>query len=79
MAAATVQTPMSVQAVAARSVELCNQGRNFDVMRTVYSPDIVSVEGAERRRSARQRLSRSPSAGSPSTLNGLITRDQFFL
>jgi hypothetical protein len=36
---------MSLQAVARKFVELCNQGKNFDVMRTMYSPDIVSVEG----------------------------------
>jgi hypothetical protein len=24
---------------------LCRQGKNFDVMRSMYSPDIVSVEG----------------------------------
>src|SRR4029079_984712 len=37
---------MSVQSVAARFVELCNQGKNFDIMRTMYAPDIVSVEGS---------------------------------
>lgn len=36
---------MSVQSVAGRFVELCNQGKNFDVMRTMYAPGIVSVEG----------------------------------
>src|SRR3954469_21142935 len=36
---------MSLQTVATRFVELCNQGKNFDVMRTMYAPDIVSVEG----------------------------------
>src|SRR6478609_9245757 len=36
---------MSVQTVAKKFVELCRQGKNFDVMRTLYSPDIVSVEG----------------------------------
>ena len=36
---------MSVQSVAERFVELVNQGKNFDVMRTMYAPDIVSVEG----------------------------------
>jgi hypothetical protein len=36
---------MSLQTVARDLVELCNQGRNFDVMRTMYAPDIVSVEG----------------------------------
>ena len=36
---------MSVEAVARKFVELCNQGKNFDVMETMYAPDIVSVEG----------------------------------
>ena len=36
---------MSVQTVARQFVDWCNQGRNFDVMRTMYAPDIVSVEG----------------------------------
>jgi predicted ribonuclease toxin of YeeF-YezG toxin-antitoxin module len=36
---------MSLQSVGEKFVELCRQGKNFDVMRTMYSPDIVSVEG----------------------------------
>ena len=36
---------MSLQTVAHKFVELCRQGKNFDVMRTMYSPNIVSVEG----------------------------------
>ena len=36
---------MSLKSVAKQFVELCNQGKNFDVMRTMYAPDIVSVEG----------------------------------
>lgn len=36
---------MSIQTLAKQFVELCNQGRNFDVMKTMYHPDIVSVEG----------------------------------
>jgi len=36
---------MSTQAIARKFVELCNQRKNFDVMRTMYAPDIVSVEG----------------------------------
>lgn len=36
---------MSVQSVGQKFVELCSQGKNFDVMRTMYAPDIVSVEG----------------------------------
>jgi hypothetical protein len=36
---------MSVRTVAAEFVQLCRQGKNFDVMRALYSPTIVSVEG----------------------------------
>src|ERR1700677_5189515 len=36
---------MSVQTVAKKFVELCRAGKNFDVMRTMYAPTIVSVEG----------------------------------
>jgi hypothetical protein len=36
---------MSVKTVAERFVELCREGKNFDVMRTMYAPNIVSVEG----------------------------------
>ena len=36
---------MSIQTVARKFVEMCNQGKNFDVMHTMYAPDIVSVEG----------------------------------
>ena len=36
---------MSLQTIARQFVDLCNQGKNFDVMRTMYAPGIVSVEG----------------------------------
>lgn len=36
---------MSVQAVAARFMELCSKGKHFEVMRTMYAPEMVSVEG----------------------------------
>jgi hypothetical protein len=36
---------VSVRDVGRRVVELCNQGKTFDVMRTLYAPNIVSVEG----------------------------------
>jgi len=35
---------MSLQSVAHKFVELCRQGKNFDVMRTMYAPEMVSVE-----------------------------------
>ena len=36
---------MSIETVAHKFVELCRAGKNFDVMRTLYAPNIVSVEG----------------------------------
>ncbi len=36
---------MSVQTVGKKFVELCRQGKNFDVMHTMYDAKIVSVEG----------------------------------
>ena len=36
---------MSVESVALKFTELCNQGKHFEVMRTMYAPDMVSVEG----------------------------------
>jgi hypothetical protein len=36
---------MSVQTTGRKLVEMCNQGKNFELMRTMYTPDIVSVEG----------------------------------
>jgi hypothetical protein len=35
---------MSLQSVAKKVVDLCNQGKNFDVMNTMYAEDIASVE-----------------------------------
>jgi hypothetical protein len=35
---------MSVQTVATRFVELCNQGKNLQVLETMYAPGVVSVE-----------------------------------
>jgi hypothetical protein len=36
---------VSLQTFARKFVEMCSQGKNFDVMETMYAPDIVSVEG----------------------------------
>ena len=35
---------MSVQTVAGKFIDLVNQGKHFEVMRTMYAPDMVSVE-----------------------------------
>jgi hypothetical protein len=36
---------MSLRSVANQFVEMCRQGKNFDVMLTMYDPNIISVEG----------------------------------
>lgn len=36
---------MSIRTLATEFVALCNQGKNFDVMHTMYADNIVSVEG----------------------------------
>ena len=36
---------MSIETVAGKFMELCKQGKHFDVMRTMYAPEMVSVEG----------------------------------
>src|SRR5688500_3695900 len=36
---------MSVETVARKFMELCKQGKHFEVMRTMYAPEMVSVEG----------------------------------
>src|SRR5262249_47541015 len=38
------ESAMSLETTAKKFVELCNQGKNFDVMRSMYASDIVSVE-----------------------------------
>ena len=35
---------MSLRTVGQRFVDLCKQGKNFEVMKTMYAPHIVSVE-----------------------------------
>ena len=35
---------MSVESVAGKFMELVNQGKHFEVMRTMYAPEMVSVE-----------------------------------
>ncbi len=38
---------MTAQEVGSKLVELCRQGKNLDAVRTLYSPDIVSVEAVD--------------------------------
>ena len=36
---------MSVETIARKLTELCIQGKHFEAMRTLYGPEMVSVEG----------------------------------
>src|SRR3954466_2289092 len=36
---------MSLETVAGKFMELCKAGKHFEVMRTMYVPEMVSVEG----------------------------------
>jgi len=40
----TTATPTNTAAVAEELVSFCRAGRNLDAIRTLYSPDIVSIE-----------------------------------
>ena len=70
---------MSLETVARKFVELCNQGKNFDVMRTMYAPDIVSVEG-DGKQTAGQRpvIKKSEDWGSDKTFHGETVAGPFF-
>ena len=35
---------MSIETIARKFIDLCNQGKHFEVMRTMYAPEMVSVE-----------------------------------
>jgi hypothetical protein len=41
----TKEIAMSVQTIAGKFIDLCNEGKHFEVMRTMYAPEMVSVEG----------------------------------
>ena len=70
---------MSIQTVAHKFVELCRQGKNFDVMRTMYAPNIVSVEGDGRETAGQQPvIKKSEDWGSDKTFNGETVAGPFF-
>jgi hypothetical protein len=70
---------MSLQTVADRFVELCRQGKNFDVMRTLYSPDIVSVEGDGKQTAGQGAvIKKSEDWVSDKTFNGETVAGPFF-
>lgn len=70
---------MSVQTVAGKFMELCNQGKNFDVMRTMYAPGIVSVEGDGKETAGQgQVIKKSEDWGSDKTFNGEAVAGPFY-
>ena len=70
---------MSLQTTATKFVELCNQGKNFDVMRTMYAPDIVSVEGDGAQTSGQQPvIHKSELWAGNNTIHGEKVRGPFF-
>lgn len=70
---------MSVQTVAKKFVELCRQGKNFDVMRTMYSPTIVSVEGDGKETAGQGPvIKKSEDWGSDKTFHGETVAGPFF-
>jgi hypothetical protein len=70
---------MSIQTVAREFVALCNQGKNFDVMRTMYAPNIVSVEGDGRETAGQQQvIHKSEIWGSDNAIHGEKVRGPFF-
>lgn len=70
---------MSVQTVGHKFVELCRQGKNFDVMRTMYAPNIVSVEGDGKETAGQGAvIKKSEDWVSDKTFNGETVAGPFF-
>ena len=70
---------MSVETVGGKFVELCRQGKNFDVMRTMYAPDIVSVEGDGKKTAGQGPvIKKSEDWVSDKTFNGETVAGPFF-
>jgi len=70
---------MSLDTLARRFVELCNQGKNFDVMRTMYAPDIISVEGDGKETAGQGPvIKKSEDWGADKTFHGETVRGPFY-
>ena len=70
---------MSIQTVARKFVELCSQGKNFDVMETMYAPTIVSVEGGGEETAGQQPVIQKAKVWQANnTLHGEKVRGPFF-
>ena len=70
---------MSLRTTASRFVELCRAGKNFDVMRTMYAPDIISVEGDGKETAGQQPvIHKSEIWAGDNTIHGEKVRGPFF-
>jgi SnoaL-like domain len=70
---------MSLKTLATEFVELCNQGKNFDVMRAMYAPGIVSVEaGGEETAGKTPVIQKSERWQANNTVNREALRGPFF-
>jgi hypothetical protein len=70
---------MSVRTVASNFVDLCRQGKNFDVMKTMYASDIVSVEGDGKETAGQDRvIKKSEDWTADKAFNGETVAGPFF-
>jgi hypothetical protein len=70
---------MSLATVGKQFVEMCNQGKNFDVMRLMYAPGIVSAEaGGTETVGKEQVIKKSERWAATLTINGEKVRGPFF-
>ena len=70
---------MSLQTLANEFVELCNQGKNFDVMRAMYAETIVSVEASGSEMAGKQPvIEKSERWGAANTIHGEKVRGPYF-
>ena len=70
---------MSLKSFATQFVELCNQGKNFDIMRTMYAPNAVSIEGDGKETVGQMPvLKKSENWAADKTIHGETARGPFF-
>jgi hypothetical protein len=70
---------MSIQALAKEFVDLCNQGKNFDVMKSMYADNIVSVESEGKQTAGKTAvIEKSAKWASGLELHGETVRGPFF-
>ena len=70
---------MSLESVAQKFVELCNQGKNFEVMETMYAPGIVSIEASGEQVSGKEPvIEKSRKWGAVNTVHGEKVRGPYY-